>query len=65
MAPNENLLTAFVCLIFGAIQKVRRQQRVGRWSEICHFCPRLVHKNVLKGRWVVQKERDYVQVVFE
>ena len=33
--------------IRGAIQKPRGQQRVGRWSKICHFCPRLVHKEYL------------------
>ena len=33
----------------GAIQKPRRQQRVGRWSKICHFCPRLLHKKCPRG----------------
>ena len=26
------------------IQKLCGQQGVGKWSKICHFCPRLVHK---------------------
>ena len=49
----------------GAIQKPRGQQGVGRWSKICHFCPRLLHKNVHEGRWVVKKEQNCVHVVIE
>ena len=33
----------------GSIQKPRGQQRVGRWSRICHFCPRLLLENVHEG----------------
>ena len=54
-----------ICLFtFGAIQKLREQQRVGRWSEICHFCPCLLQKKCPR-RWVVKNEQNYVYMVIE
>ena len=46
---KESILQFTKISPFGAIQKPRGQQRVGRWFKICHFCPRLVHKKCPRG----------------
>jgi len=51
-----HLKTLNISKTIGAIQKPRGQQRVGRWSKICHFCPRLVHKKCPRG-WVGGQKR--------
>ena len=49
LMQNLDVVCVYLFFRLGAIQKPRGQLRVSRWSKICHFCPHLVHKNVVDG----------------